>query len=188
MGENRVGNEVAKYSPRFLEGLIARMTKDDAKAQVAFAAARAEQATHIQAHPDDAGALSVLGLIDAALGRKEEALSEGRRAIELLPVEKDTMNGGRLVVYLAMIAAWLGDKDLACQQLSTAIRYPTSPSYGQLKLLQPGTRCAVTPASKELSLPSRPSLTNHEEPPNRHGFRTNSFCFLDWCKFVFIRG
>jgi Flp pilus assembly protein TadD len=111
------------------------MTKDDAKAQVAFAAARAEQATHIQAHPDDAGALSVLGLIDAALGRKEEALSEGRRAIELLPVEKDTMNGGRLVVYLAMIAAWLGDKDLACQQLSTAIRYPTSPSYGQLKLL-----------------------------------------------------
>ena len=135
LGENRVGNEVAKYSPRFLEGLIARMTKDDAKAQVAFAAARAEQATQIQAHPDDAGALSVLGLIDAALGRKEKALSEGRRAIELRPVEEDTMNGGRLVVYLAMIAAWLGDKDLACQQLSTAIRYPTSPSYGQLKLL-----------------------------------------------------
>ena len=135
LGENRVGNEVAKYSPRFLEGLIARMTKDDAKAQVAFAAARAEQATQIQAHPDDAGALSVLGLIDAALGRKEEALSEGRRAIELLPVEKDTMNGGRLVVYLAMIAAWLGDKDLACQQLSEAISYPTGPSYGQLKLL-----------------------------------------------------
>jgi TolB-like protein/Tfp pilus assembly protein PilF/predicted Ser/Thr protein kinase len=135
LGENRVGNEVAKYSPRFLEGLIARMTKDDAKAQVAFAAARAEQATQIQAHPDDAGALSVLGLIDAALGRKEEALSEGRRAIELLPVEKDTMNGGRLVVYLAMIAAWLGDKDLACQQLAEAISYPTGPSYGQLKLL-----------------------------------------------------
>ena len=135
LGEDRVGNEVAKYSPRFLEGLIARMTNDDAKAWSAFAAARAEQEKQIQAHPDDAGSLSVLGLIDAALGRKEQALQEGRRAIQLLPVEKDTMNGGRIVVYLAMIAAWIGDKDLACEKLGAAIRYPTGPSYGQLKLL-----------------------------------------------------
>jgi TolB-like protein/Tfp pilus assembly protein PilF len=135
LGDNRVGNDVAKYSPRFLEGLIARMTKDDAKARAAFTAARAEQEKQVQAHPDDAGALSVLGLIDAALGRKEEALREGRRAIELLPVEKDTMNGGRIIVYLAMIAGWVGDKDLACEKLGAAIRYPTGPSYGQLKLL-----------------------------------------------------
>ena len=135
LGENRVGNEVATYSPRYLEGLVARMTRDDDKAWAAFTAARAEQEKRVQAHPDDAGSLSVLGLIDAALGRKEEALREGRRAIELLPVEKDTMNGGRIVVYLAMIAAWVGDKDLACQQLAEAIRYPTAPSYGQLKLL-----------------------------------------------------
>src|SRR4029077_13381819 len=135
LGENRVGNEVAKYSPRFLEGLIARMTNDDAKARAAFNAARVEQEKLVGAHPDDAGALSVLGLIDAALGKKEEALSEGRRAIELLPVEKDTMNGGRIVVYLAMIAGWVGDKDLACEKLGAAIRYPTGPSYGQLKLL-----------------------------------------------------
>jgi TolB-like protein/predicted Ser/Thr protein kinase/Flp pilus assembly protein TadD len=135
LGENRVGNEVAKYSPRFLEGLIARMTNDDAKARAAFNAARVEQEKLVGAHPDDAGALSVLGLIDAALGKKEEALSEGQRAIELLPVEKDTMNGGRIVVYLAMIAGWVGDKDLACEKLGAAIRYPTGPSYGQLKLL-----------------------------------------------------
>jgi TolB-like protein/Tfp pilus assembly protein PilF/predicted Ser/Thr protein kinase len=135
LGNNRVGNDVAKYSPRFLEGLIARMTKDDDKARAAFTAARAEQEKQVQTHPDDAGALSVLGLIDAALGRKEEALREGRRAIELLPVEKDRLNGGRIIVYLAMIAGWVGDKDLACQQLADAIRYPTGPSYGQLKLL-----------------------------------------------------
>ena len=135
LGTNRVGNDVAKYSPRFLEGLIARMTKDDAKARAAFTAARAEQEKQVQTHPDDAGALSVLGLIDAALGRNEEALREGRRAIELLPVEKDRLNGGRIIVYLAMIAAWIGDKDLACQQLSAALEYPTSPTYGQLKLL-----------------------------------------------------
>jgi TolB-like protein/Flp pilus assembly protein TadD len=134
-GENRVGNEVAKYSPRFMEGLIARMTKDDAKARAAFTAERAEQEKLVRAHPDDAGALSVLGLIDAALGQKEKALQEGHRAIELLPVGKDTMKGGRIIVYLAMIAGWADDKNLACEQLATALRYPISPTYGQLKLL-----------------------------------------------------
>jgi hypothetical protein len=77
----------------------------------------------------------VLGLIDAALRRKEEALREGRRAVELLPVEKDAVNGPLMVEYLAMIAAWVGDKDLACEQLAVAIRRPGSPSYGNLKLL-----------------------------------------------------
>ena len=37
--------------------------------------------------------------------------------------------------YLAMIAAWLGDKDLACEQLAIATSRPSPISYGQLKLL-----------------------------------------------------
>jgi hypothetical protein len=62
-------------------------------------------------------------------------LSEGWRATELLPVEQDALNGPAIAKYLAMIAAWVGDKDLACDQLATAIRYPSTLSYGQLKLL-----------------------------------------------------
>ena len=108
-----------------MEGLIARMTKDDAKAHAAFTAARVEQEKQVRAHPDDAGALCVLGLIDAALGRKEEALREGRRAVELLPVEKEPTNGTRMIVGLARIAAWVGDNDLACEQLAVAIRRPS---------------------------------------------------------------
>jgi hypothetical protein len=77
----------------------------------------------------------VLGLIDAGLGRKEEALREGRRAVELLPVEKDAIKGAFMIRYLAMIAAWVGDKDLACEQLATIIRSSAGPSYGVLKLL-----------------------------------------------------
>jgi hypothetical protein len=77
----------------------------------------------------------VLGLIDAGLGRKEEALREGRRAVEVLPVEKDEVHGVAMITYLAMIAAWVGDKDLACEQLSSIIRRPSFLSYGQLKLL-----------------------------------------------------
>ncbi len=136
LGENRIGNDVAKYSPRFLEGLIARMTKDDAKATEPLLLLRApSRKARFRPIQMMRVPYAVLGLIDAALGRKEEALREGRRAIELLPVEKDTMNGGRIVVYMAMIAAWLGDKDLACEKLDAGIRYPTGPSYGQLKLL-----------------------------------------------------
>jgi TolB-like protein/tRNA A-37 threonylcarbamoyl transferase component Bud32/Tfp pilus assembly protein PilF len=136
-GENRphlTGDNVP-LTRLFLEGVIARMTKDDTKALSAFTAARAEQEKVVQTQPTYGPAVCVLGLIDAGLGRKEEALREGRRAIELLPVEKDAINGPAMIKYLAMIAAWVGDKDLACEQLTIAIRYPNSPSYGQLKLL-----------------------------------------------------
>ena len=63
----------------------------------AFTAARAEQEKVVQAQPNYGPPLCVLGLIDAALGRKEDALREGRRAVELLPVEKDALNGTRMV-------------------------------------------------------------------------------------------
>jgi hypothetical protein len=112
------------------------MTNDNAKARLDFTAARAEQEKLVGTHPDDAGALCVLGLIDAGLGRKDAALREGRRAVELLPVEKDTLNGARIVVGFARIAASVSDKDLACEQLATAIRLPSgNVTYGQLKLL-----------------------------------------------------
>ncbi|PWT82265.1 MAG: hypothetical protein C5B58_08525 [Acidobacteria bacterium] len=135
LGENSLGNTIPRYSPRFVKGLVARMTKDDAKARAAFTAARMEQEELVHAHPDDAGVLCVLGLIDAALGRKEEALREGRRAVELLPVEKDTMNGTRVLGVLANIAAWVGDNDLACDQLGVVTRSRHEISYGELKLL-----------------------------------------------------
>lgn len=77
----------------------------------------------------------MLGLIDAALGRKEEALREGKRAVDLLPVEKDALSGIAMIRYLAMIAAWAGDKDLACEQLANVTTRPASVSYGQLKLM-----------------------------------------------------
>jgi serine/threonine-protein kinase len=111
------------------------MTKDDEKARSAFTAARKEQEKIVQAQPNYGPALCVLGLIDAGLGRKEEALREGRRAVELLPMERDALNGSAMHKYLAMIAAWVGDKDLACEQLAIAIRNPSGLSYGQLELL-----------------------------------------------------
>ncbi len=136
-GEFPLGIDAVHFTRPFAEGVIARMTNDEQHAQLAFNAARTEQAKNVVAQPDYGPAWCVLGVIDAALGRKEEALREGRRAVELLPVEKDSVNGAHMIQYLAMIAAWVGEKDLACEQLATAVRGPSGLdlSYGQLKLM-----------------------------------------------------
>jgi TolB-like protein/Flp pilus assembly protein TadD len=135
-GKNPInlGGDVYFNRP-FIEGVIARMTKDDEKAHSAFIAARSDQEKTSQAQPNFAPAFCVMGLIDAALGRKEDALREGRRAVELLPAQKDAYRGNSMIMYLAMIAAWAGDKDLACDQLAIAVRPPSIVSYGALKLL-----------------------------------------------------
>jgi hypothetical protein len=110
---------------------------DEARAHKAFIAARQEQEELVQKQKDYGPALCVLGLIDAALGNKEAALQEGRQAMELLPVQKDSRGGRGLIAFFAVTAAWAGEKDVALQQL--AIVAPTSgagdiASYGMLKL------------------------------------------------------
>jgi TolB-like protein/class 3 adenylate cyclase/Flp pilus assembly protein TadD len=125
-------------SGSFGEGLLARMMKDEARAHAAFTKARLEQDKIVQAQPGYGPPLCVLGLIDAALGRKDEALREGRRAIEVLPVEKDSPGGSQMLVYFAMIAAWAGEKETALQYLAANAQSPGGcnvATYGALKLL-----------------------------------------------------
>ncbi len=137
-GENPISlsfQENVVFNRPFVEGVIARLTKDESKARLAFTAARMEQEKVVRAQPNYGQGWCVLGLIDAGLGRKEQALHEGRHAVELLPVEKDALGNMGAVKALAMIAAWVGDRDLACEQLAIAIQHPSSLSYGKLKLL-----------------------------------------------------
>ena len=122
----------------FGEGLLARMTKDEARAHAAFEAARTQQEKIVQAQSDYGPSLCVLSLIDAALGRKDLALDEGRRAIALMPLEKDVTNGSNVIQYFAITAAWAGEKELALQQLETGLRAPDASlglNYGALQLL-----------------------------------------------------
>jgi TolB-like protein/Tfp pilus assembly protein PilF len=139
LGDNPCGFEGAfLLSHSFGEGLLARMTKDEARAHAAFEAARAQQEKIVQAQPDYGPTLCVLAMIDAGLGRKEQALEEGRRAIALTPMEKDVNTGSHVIQYFAITAAWAGEKELALQQLETGLRAPVGSlllSYGALKLL-----------------------------------------------------
>jgi serine/threonine-protein kinase len=116
------------------EGIVARMKGDKAGASAAFTSARTEAAKLVTEQPDYAEALCVLGMVDAALGHKEDAIREGRRAVELLPVTKDAMSGAVLVHNLALIYAWTGEKDLAFEQLAIAVGIPGSLNYGELRL------------------------------------------------------
>ena len=128
-------SENIHFSQAFMEGLIARSMHDEEKARAAFTTARTQQEKTIQAQADYAPAVCMLGLIDAALGQKEEALREGQRAVDLLPLEKDAFGGMEIVKYFSVTAAWAGNKDLACRQLVIATSQPSALSYGQLKLL-----------------------------------------------------
>jgi serine/threonine-protein kinase len=122
-------------TPRsFCEGLAARMSGDNKAAMNAFADAREEMESVLQKQPDYAEAISVLGMIDAGLGKKEDAIREGRRAVELLPATKDVMTGPELVRNLALIYAWTGEKGLALDQIAAALQGPGPITYGQLRL------------------------------------------------------
>jgi TolB-like protein/Tfp pilus assembly protein PilF len=116
------------------EGVVAQMKGDKAAAHAAYTTARNEAAKLIADQPDYAEALCVFGMADAALGNKEDAIRAGRRAVELLPVSKNAIEGALLIEYLALIYAWTGEKDLAFQQLAVAARTPGFLSYGELRL------------------------------------------------------
>jgi TolB-like protein/Flp pilus assembly protein TadD/predicted Ser/Thr protein kinase len=121
-----------QLGPDFWVGVVARLKGDETSARAAFMRARAQQEDELRVHPDDANLLAELGLIDAGLGRKEEALNEGRRAMELDPSAKDEFTESRM--WFAIICAWTGERDLALGQLEAFAKTPGFHTYGNLRL------------------------------------------------------
>ena len=134
LDDHAFGQNQIVLSRAFGEGLLARMKGDANAAHNAFLAARDVQQQKVQAQPDYAAALVVLGLIDAELGRKDEALREGRHAVELCSIARDAINGTDVLEYFAIICASTGEKDLAIEQLNLLLQRPCFLSYGDLKL------------------------------------------------------
>jgi TolB-like protein/class 3 adenylate cyclase/Flp pilus assembly protein TadD len=123
------------WLPRaYFEAVAARARGDATVARAAFTAARAEVEKTMLEQPDYAQGLTALGLIDAGLGRKDDAIREGRRAVELVPVSKDAIDGTDLIINLAIIYARTGEKDLALKQLAEAAPLPIDLNYGRLRL------------------------------------------------------
>jgi tetratricopeptide (TPR) repeat protein len=118
----------------FCEGIAARARADACAAEAASASARAEMAKLVDEQPEYAHALSVLGMSEAGLGNRHDALTHGRRAVELFPITKDAMAGAKILRNLVITQAWAGEKELAIQQLAEVVQLPSPVSHGQLRL------------------------------------------------------
>jgi len=128
-------DENIAFPNSWCQGLVARLRGDEPAARDAFANARKELEQIVREQPDYAAALCAIGVVDAALGNKQDALREGERAVELMPVGKSAIDGAMLVQYLAIIYAWTGDKDRAIERLTEAMKLPGSHvTYGHLRL------------------------------------------------------
>ena len=116
------------------EGLTASVRGDQEKSRAGFLKARTELEKELRDQPNYAEAICALGVTDAVLGNKEDAIKEGERAVALMPVSKNAVEGALLIKYLAVIYAWVGDKDRAFEHLDQAVHLPSYLSYGQLRL------------------------------------------------------
>jgi tetratricopeptide (TPR) repeat protein len=119
----------------FLLGEIKRAEGDSAAAKAAFETARPFQFAYVQKRPDDPNPLMMLALTDAALGRTEAALTEGRKAAAMLPISQDAIDGPVLATELAQVYVFAGENELAIQQLETLKQVPRALTYGDFAKL-----------------------------------------------------
>jgi len=84
--------------------------------------------------PGDSARHAQHGVILAALGQKEEAIAEGKRAVELLPESQDALDGPQGTAALAQIYAWTGESDEAFRLLDHLLSIPNNLTIPMLKL------------------------------------------------------
>jgi hypothetical protein len=114
--------------------LIARLQGNPPSADPSFVQAREELNQTAHKSPGIAPLVSTLAVVDALLGKKEDAIAEPKRAVEMLPVSKDAVDGPTMLTNLAVVYAWTGQEDLAIAALAPLVKMPCGPFYGQLKL------------------------------------------------------
>ena len=128
-----------KYPKSWYEGLAARMRGDKKAAQAAFAAARLEVEKAVLADASDGRALSLLAMIDAGLGRQEQAVQEAKQACDLQPFENFGLSAPIVRCNLAVVYAWNGQLDLAFSTLDQLMNrpaggnLPAQPTYGDFR-------------------------------------------------------
>jgi serine/threonine-protein kinase len=117
-----------------LEGSLYRYQGDKMKAQAAFEHARPVAEQLVRDAPDDPGRHASLGAVLAGLGEKEDAINEGKKAVELLPESEDAVDGPKVTATLAEIYAWVGEHDEAFRLLDHLLTVPNGLTVPMLKL------------------------------------------------------
>jgi tetratricopeptide (TPR) repeat protein len=113
--------------------LLARLQGEQPGLNASFVETREQLNQKVQKSQGDAKLLSQLAVVDALLNNREVAISEAKRAVELLPISKDALAGPCLELNLAVVYAWANELDLAFEKLSSLTKVPNGVFYGQLK-------------------------------------------------------
>jgi len=103
-------------------------------AHASYDSARAILEKELDAHPGDHRFHSALGIAYAGLGRKEDAIREGKRGVELYPVSKDALMGPKRVRDLAEIYTMVGEYDAALDEIEYVLSIPSWWSVQDLRL------------------------------------------------------
>jgi TolB-like protein/Flp pilus assembly protein TadD len=118
----------------FLEGTVHFLQGDMTSSHTEFEKARVVSEQLLRDAPEDPARHAQQGLILAALGRKGEAIAEGKRGVELLPESQDAFDGPRATAALAQIYAWTGESDEALRLLDHLLGVPNGLTIATLKL------------------------------------------------------
>lgn len=131
--EDFAANGGVQLPVSWFQGCVARAAGDLERAMSAFSATRSKLEAKLRDKPDDPILLGQLALVDAGLGRKQDAISEAQRAVALRPLSQDALDGATVLSSLAMTYAWTGDVNAALEQLGVVAKAPGGPDYGELK-------------------------------------------------------
>jgi serine/threonine-protein kinase len=133
-GETLTNPERAPCPKAFLEGSLYLHLGDKEKARAAFEQARPVAERLVREAPDDAARHAQYGAILAGLDQKQEAINEGKRAVELLPESEDAFDGPIMTASLAEIYTWVGEPDEAFRLLDHLLAVPNGLTVPTLKL------------------------------------------------------
>ena len=114
--------------------LLARTQGEQTEQNPSLAEAREQLSQKVQKSPGDAGLLSQLAVVDALLGKKQDAITEIKRAAEMLPISRDVLSGPRIVKNVAVVYAWTRESELSFETLAPLTKMPYGIYYGELKL------------------------------------------------------
>jgi serine/threonine protein kinase/Tfp pilus assembly protein PilF len=141
------------------EGSVAKMRGEEEKARRFYTGAIEHYQRILANIPDDLEALSGLSLAYVGLGRKEDAVREAKRALELAPLSRNTLDAAHQIVVLAEVYAQVGEQEAALEQLATAVQLPSGPDYGRLKFDPVWDGIRMHPKFQEI-------LARAAQPPN----------------------
>lgn len=128
-------NDQFQYIPEELAtAAIYGLLNDHLMEQKSYEAARKILEAKIQEQPEDSRFHTSLGIAYAGLGRKEDALREGEKGVELLPMSKEAWRGSYRVRDLAIINAMIGEQDAAIKLLEKLLDSPSEISVASLKI------------------------------------------------------